>query len=54
LPWLPWYINNPNPQFSKAHKTNMNLNIFKMIEALGLNIIALRSPSIALPSYKIS
>jgi hypothetical protein len=32
----------------------MNLNNFKMIEAMGLNIIALRSPSIALPSYQIS
>jgi hypothetical protein len=24
----------PNPQFSKAHLTNLNLNNFKMIEAV--------------------
>jgi hypothetical protein len=35
---------NPNPQFSKAHLTTQNLNNFKMIEAMGLEIIALRSP----------
>jgi hypothetical protein len=29
---------NPNPQFSKAHLTNLNLNNFKMIEAIGLKI----------------
>jgi hypothetical protein len=31
------------PQFSKAHLTAMNLNDFKMIEAMGLTIIASRS-----------
>jgi hypothetical protein len=34
---------NPNPQCSKAHLTTLNLN-FKMIEAMGLKIIASRSP----------
>jgi hypothetical protein len=33
---------NPNSQFSKAHLTNLNLNNFKRIEAIGLKIIALR------------
>jgi hypothetical protein len=36
--------NNPNPQFSKAHLMNLNLNNFKMVEAMGLKIIALRPP----------
>jgi hypothetical protein len=36
--------NNPNPQLSKAHLTNLNLNNFKMIEAMGLKIIASGSP----------
>jgi hypothetical protein len=43
LPWLPWNINNPNPQFSKAHLTTLNLNNFKMIEGMGLKIL-LRGP----------
>jgi hypothetical protein len=43
LPWLPWNINNPNPWFSKAHVT-LNLDNFKIIEAMGLKIIASRSP----------
>jgi len=30
---------NPNPQFSKAHLTNLNLNNFKMIEAMGLKLL---------------
>jgi hypothetical protein len=29
---------NPNPQFSNAHLTTLNLNIFIMIEAIGLKI----------------
>jgi hypothetical protein len=37
-------VNNTNAQFSKALLTNMNLNNFKMIEAMGLKIIATRSP----------
>jgi hypothetical protein len=47
---LPWNINNPNdsnnpnPKLSKAHLTTLNLNNFKMIEAIGLKIIASRSP----------
>jgi hypothetical protein len=44
----------PNPQFSKAHLTNLNLNNFKTIEVLELKIIASRSPWLALPSYQIS
>jgi hypothetical protein len=44
LPWLPWNINNPNPQFSKAYLTTLNLYNFKMIEAMGLKIIAARFP----------
>jgi hypothetical protein len=35
---------NPNPQFSKAHLTIFNLNNCKIIEAMGLKIIAFRSP----------
>jgi hypothetical protein len=34
---------NPNPQFSKAHLTNMNVHNFKMIEAMGLKTTASRS-----------
>jgi hypothetical protein len=37
-------INNPNPQFSKAYLIDLILNNFKMIESMGLKIIALRSP----------
>jgi hypothetical protein len=47
-------INNPNPQFSSAHLTDLDLNNFKTIEAMGLKIIALRSPRMALPPYQIS
>jgi hypothetical protein len=47
LPWLPWNINNPNPHFSKAHLTNLNLNNFKLIEAMGLKNIASSSPLMA-------
>jgi hypothetical protein len=32
------------PTSEKAHVINLNLNDFKMIGALGLNIIASRSP----------
>jgi hypothetical protein len=35
---------NPNPQFSKAYLTTLNLNNFKMIEGMGLKIIASRFP----------
>jgi hypothetical protein len=41
---LPWNINNPNQQFSKAHFTKFNLNNFKMDEDMGLKIIASRLP----------
>jgi hypothetical protein len=36
--------NNPNSQYSKAHPTTLNLNNFKIIEAMGLKIIASWSP----------
>jgi hypothetical protein len=42
--WLPWNVTNTNPQFSKANLTTLNLSNFKMIEAMVLKIIALRSP----------
>jgi hypothetical protein len=31
---------NPNPQFSKAHLTNLNLINFKIMEAMGLKFTA--------------
>jgi hypothetical protein len=34
----------PNPQFSKAHPTNVNVSLFKMIEAMVLKIFH-RGPS---------
>jgi hypothetical protein len=37
-------INNTNAKFSKAHLTTLNLNTFKMIEAIGLKIIVSRYP----------
>jgi hypothetical protein len=37
------YIYNPNLLLSKAHLSTLNVNNFKMVEALGLKIIALRS-----------
>jgi hypothetical protein len=42
------------PKFSKARLTNLNLNTFKIIETMGLKIIASRSPWMALPPYQIS
>jgi hypothetical protein len=45
---------NPNPEFSKAHLTNLNLNNFKVIEAMVLKVIASRSPLMALPTYQIT
>jgi hypothetical protein len=44
MPWLPWSINNTNPQFNKVHLKTLNLNNFKIIKATGLKIIASRSP----------
>jgi hypothetical protein len=35
---------NPNPLLSKAHLRTLNLSNFKMIEAMGLKIIATSSP----------
>jgi hypothetical protein len=35
---------NPKPQFSEDHLTTFNLNNFKIIEAMGLNIISQRFP----------
>jgi hypothetical protein len=34
---------NTTPQFSKAYLTNFNLNNLKMIEPMGIKIIASRS-----------
>jgi hypothetical protein len=31
---LTWNINNPNPQYSKAHLTILNLSNVKVIEAM--------------------
>jgi hypothetical protein len=45
---------NTYPHFSKAHLTNLNLSNFKMIEAMGLKIIASKSPWMALARHKIS
>jgi len=45
---------NPDYLLISAHLTNLNLNNFKMIEAMGLKIIASRSPWMALPLYQIS
>jgi hypothetical protein len=38
-----YYISNPNPLLSKAELTTSSLSNFKMFEAMGLKIIALRS-----------
>jgi hypothetical protein len=46
--------NNNKHTISKAHLITLNLNSFKMIEALGIKIIALRSHLMALTLYKIS
>jgi hypothetical protein len=35
---------NPNPQSSKAHLTNLNVSNFKIIEAMGLKVIASKTP----------
>jgi hypothetical protein len=35
---------NTNRQFNKAYLKTLNLNNFKMVEAMGLQIIASRSP----------
>jgi hypothetical protein len=37
-------MNNPNPQFNKAHLANLNLSNFKMIEAMELKSISPRFP----------
>jgi hypothetical protein len=42
LPWLPWNINNAKTQFNKAHLTILKFNNFKILEAMGLRIIASR------------
>jgi hypothetical protein len=54
-------LNNPNPVLSKVercrqsiHLRTLNLSHFKMVEAMGLKIIASRSPSMALPDHQIS
>jgi hypothetical protein len=45
---------NPNLLFSKAHLTNLNLNNFKTIEAMGLKIIDSRCSWMALAPYQTS
>jgi hypothetical protein len=45
--------NNPNPHFSKARLTTLNLNNFKIIEAIGLEITASKSSRMILPPYQI-
>jgi hypothetical protein len=40
------YINNPNPLLNKVHLTTLNVDNFKMVEAVGL-IISSRSPWMA-------
>jgi hypothetical protein len=42
VPWLPWIVNNPNILVIKLHVTNFKCNNFKMIETMGLKIIASR------------
>jgi hypothetical protein len=44
----------PNPQLSKAHLTNLNLNNAQTIKAMVLKIIVSRSPWMALFLYQIS
>jgi hypothetical protein len=39
LPILPRNINNPIPQFNKDHLTNLNLNNFKIIETMVLQLM---------------
>jgi hypothetical protein len=54
----PTMINNPNPLLSKAewcryciHLTYLNLNNFKVVEAMGLKVITSTSPAMtSLPS----
>jgi hypothetical protein len=53
MPRLPWIINNINLQLSKVHLTTLNVINFKMIEGMGLEMIASRPPLMALPPYQI-
>jgi hypothetical protein len=39
LPWLPWNMNKSNQQFSKAYLTTLNLDNFKIIEAIRLKLL---------------
>jgi hypothetical protein len=47
-------LNNANPMLSEAHLTNYNFNNFKVHEAMGLRIIALRSTWMSSILYQIS
>jgi hypothetical protein len=54
-------LTNPNPFLSKAEwcrycidRTNLNLTHFKIVEAVGLKVIASRSPLVASVPYKSS
>jgi hypothetical protein len=46
--------NNSSPLLNKDRLTHLNFNYFKMDEAMGLNIIVLRSSRMASPAYHIS
>jgi hypothetical protein len=41
---LPWNINTPNPQFSKAHLRNLNFSKFKIIEPVELKNYCVEVP----------
>jgi hypothetical protein len=45
---------NPKPLLGKAPLTMLNINKFKITEAMGLKNIALRSPWVSLYTYEIS
>jgi hypothetical protein len=54
-------LNNSNPLLIKAewcrysnHFSDLNLNHVKVVEAMGLKVIASRSPAMASAPYKIS
>jgi hypothetical protein len=46
-------MNNPNPQFSKAHLTASKFNNFKMVETMGLKSYGIEVPlnGITCPKY---
>jgi hypothetical protein len=46
--------NNTSPLLSKAYLTTLNIDHFKMAEAMGLKIIVSRSSRMASTAYHIS